>query len=83
MTRRGWLWGFVLGGTTRASSATPPVCPEDINQFACLYKAWVDLVWENGTGDVNVVNATEIATWQSVRHAWKKLEKTMNRIYGI
>lgn len=62
------------------AAATATTCPEDINHFACLYRAWVDLVWKSNP---NVLDATEVATWQSVRHAWRELEKKVNQGYGI
>jgi len=72
-----------LFGRAVVMAASTPTCGEDINKFACLYRAWVDLVWKNNAGSPNVLDATEVATWQSVRHAWRELEKVVNRRYGI
>lgn len=83
LSRRGW-WVVLLGVITgRAGhAAATSTCPDDVNRFACLYRAWVDLVWKNN-GNPNMLDAVEVATWQSVRHAWRELEKQMNRMYGI
>ena len=86
MTRRAW-WTIpvALFAAVRSSgvAAPVPVCEEGINQFGCLYRAWADLVWKNNAGRPNTLDAAEVATWQSVRHAWREFEKQINKMYGV
>lgn len=81
MTRRVWCLGMVVA-SSYAKAATP-TCPEDINQFACLYRTWVDLVWKNNAGSPNILDATEVATWRSTCTAWRELKKKIDKMYGL
>lgn len=72
---------FVLSFAAAFARADEPCGVADVNKFKCLYNAWVALVWRRG--DKQVLDAQEVAAWREVRRAWKELEKTVDRGYGI
>jgi hypothetical protein len=67
--------------------ATTSTCPDNINRFQCLFNGWVEMV---RLDDPNMLDAKHpnyheetVATWVSVKHEWRQMEKQINRMYGI
>lgn len=68
-------------GLAPLALADPPTCGTDIHEdFACRWNTWVRREGARQTGGVD---AQAIALWLEVKRSWKKVEKQIDKEYGI